>query len=258
MEKELGAARINVQFATLSLAEIEDFLHQFGEYGNTEIIPWRLGHPSIPYMIKLRAVRINFRGPAKKLTSNLTLQGRIGDVEKIVNFIRKFLRQELFNGKHPLREVTRIKNAQIYAQKEENTKREPSQSSNEEAQWNSNSWNEREKSKWQPNGWEERERNTMGAKRTACLTKAGNNFKFNRPLPTHTENLQEVKKEPNGIPTSSISPWNELVSIRETETDSICMLLATNISRIPSIELYNNSPEKDSQSDGPQFPWSLV
>ena len=103
----------------ISLEEIEDFLRQFEEYGDTEIIPWRLGHPAIPYMIKLRAVRINFRGPAKKMTGKLTLQGRIDYVGKIVNFLRKFLRRELFNGNHPRREVTRIKNAQIYDQKED-------------------------------------------------------------------------------------------------------------------------------------------
>ena len=45
MEKELGAARINVQFATLSLAEIEDFLRQFEEYGNAEIISMKTGPP---------------------------------------------------------------------------------------------------------------------------------------------------------------------------------------------------------------------
>ena len=138
-EQELGAARTNVQFSALSLEVLEDFLRQYGGYGNTEIISWRLGRPSIPYMIKLRDVRINSRAPTKKMTRKLTLQGRIDDVGEIVNFMRKFLRRKLFNGNHPRREVTRIKNAQIYDQKEDHPKQEPSQSYNEEARWNSNS-----------------------------------------------------------------------------------------------------------------------
>ena len=64
---------------------------------------------------------------------------------EIANFIRKFLRQELFNGKNRRRAVTRIQNAQIYDQEEGNPKREPRQPSNEEAQWNSNRWSERKK-----------------------------------------------------------------------------------------------------------------
>ena len=64
---------------------------------------------------------------------------------EIANFIRKFLRQELFNGKNRRRAVTRIQNAQIYDQEEGNPKREPRQPSNEEAQWNSNRWSERKR-----------------------------------------------------------------------------------------------------------------
>ena len=67
-----------------------------------------------------------------------------------------FLRRELFDGKHPYREVIRSKNDQMYAQNSDQPKQEPIQSSGEETQTHVNSWSEIEESSWQRNSWGER------------------------------------------------------------------------------------------------------